>query len=94
MNYKIENICCIGAGYVGGPTMSVIAEKCLDIEINVVDKNPERIKFWNSDDLKNLNVFLLIYYIFCLIDSNYALNNYILVHLYIFYLGHFDLTKV
>jgi len=57
MNFSIKKICCIGAGYVGGPTMSVIAEKCLDIEINVVDKNPERIKFWNSDDLKNLPIY-------------------------------------
>ena len=57
MNFSIKKICCIGAGYVGGPTMSVIAEKCLDIEINVVDKNPERIKFWNSDNLKNLPIY-------------------------------------
>ncbi len=39
---KIKNICCIGAGYVGGPTMSVIADKCPDIEIDVVDLNEER----------------------------------------------------
>ena len=44
---KIKNICCIGAGYVGGPTMAVIAEKCQDIIINVVDVNEERIKKWN-----------------------------------------------
>ena len=48
---KIRNICCIGAGYVGGPTMSVIAQKCPDVTINVVDINPERIAAWKTDDL-------------------------------------------
>tara|TARA_B100000989_G_scaffold135667_1_gene100819 strand:+ start:12530 stop:13936 length:1407 start_codon:yes stop_codon:yes gene_type:complete len=57
MNFSIKKICCIGAGYVGGPTMSVLAEKCVDIEINVVDKNLERIKLWNSEDLKNLPIY-------------------------------------
>ena len=41
---KIKNICCIGAGYVGGPTMSVIALKCPEIKITVVDYNPKKIK--------------------------------------------------
>ena len=36
---KIKNICCIGAGYVGGPTMAVIAQKCPDIQVTVVDIN-------------------------------------------------------
>jgi len=36
-------IACIGAGYVGGPTMAVIAEKCPDIEVTIVDINPQRI---------------------------------------------------
>ncbi len=48
---KIKNICCIGAGYVGGPTMAVIALKCPEIIVNVVDINEERIKSWNSSDL-------------------------------------------
>jgi UDPglucose 6-dehydrogenase len=43
---KIKNICCIGAGYVGGPTMAVIALKCPHINITVVDANPDRIKAW------------------------------------------------
>ena len=43
MNSSIKNICCIGAGYVGGPTMAVIADKCPDILVNVVDVNEERI---------------------------------------------------
>lgn len=47
----IKNICCIGAGYVGGPTMAVIALKNPDIKVNVVDINPERIAAWNTDDL-------------------------------------------
>ena len=46
----IKEICCIGAGYVGGPTMAVIADKCPDIKVNVVDINEERIKNWNSEN--------------------------------------------
>lgn len=45
------NICCIGAGYVGGPTMAMIARKCPDHRVTVVDINPERIAAWNSDRL-------------------------------------------
>ena len=48
---KIRKICCIGAGYVGGPTMSVIADKCPDIEVRVIDINKERIDAWNDLDL-------------------------------------------
>ncbi|WP_395744632.1 UDP-glucose 6-dehydrogenase [Prosthecobacter sp.] len=44
-------ICCIGAGYVGGPTMAMIAAKCPHIRVDVVDLNAERIAAWNSDDL-------------------------------------------
>ncbi len=54
---KIKNICCIGAGYVGGPTMSVMADKCHDIQIEVVDLNKERIKNWNAEDLSKLPVY-------------------------------------
>ena len=48
---KIKKICCVGAGYVGGQTMSVIAIKCPDIRIDIVDINEERISDWNSDQL-------------------------------------------
>lgn len=44
-------ICCIGAGYVGGPTMAMIAQKCPNIKVSVVDLNAERIQAWNSDAL-------------------------------------------
>lgn len=44
-------ICCIGAGYVGGPTMAIIAQKCPHIEVTVVDINKQRIAEWNSGDL-------------------------------------------
>ncbi len=54
---NICHICCIGAGYVGGPTMSVIADKCPDIQIKVVDINPERISAWNSSDLSKLPIY-------------------------------------
>ena len=43
---KIKNICCIGAGYVGGPTMAVIAQKCPEIRVTVVDIKPDRIAAW------------------------------------------------
>ena len=45
---KVTNICCIGAGYVGGPTMAVIALKCPEIKVTVVDINADRIKAWNG----------------------------------------------
>ena len=44
-------ICCIGAGYVGGPTMAMIAKQCEDIQVTVVDINEKRIAAWNSNDL-------------------------------------------
>tara|TARA_B110000046_G_scaffold120195_1_gene126938 strand:+ start:280 stop:1656 length:1377 start_codon:yes stop_codon:yes gene_type:complete len=53
---EIKNICCIGAGYVGGPTMAVIALKCPDIKVTVVDLNAERIALWNGP-LENLPVY-------------------------------------
>ena len=46
-----RKICCIGAGYVGGPTMAVIAQKCPTVVVTVVDINQERIDSWNSDTL-------------------------------------------
>ena len=54
---KINNICCIGAGYVGGPTMAVIAQKNPKINVTVVDINKERINQWNSTDLNKLPIF-------------------------------------
>lgn len=54
---KIKNICCIGAGYVGGPTMAVIADKNPDVKVTVVDINQDRINAWNDNDLSNLPVF-------------------------------------
>jgi len=54
---EIKKIACIGAGYVGGPTMSVIAQKNPGIEITVVDLNHSRIAAWNDDDLDNLPVY-------------------------------------
>jgi len=54
---KITSICCIGAGYVGGPTMAVMAQKNPDIKITVVDLNAQRIADWNNDDLTQLPIF-------------------------------------
>ena len=45
-------ICCIGAGYVGGPTMAMIASKCPHIKVTVVDISQKRIDQWNSDELR------------------------------------------
>lgn len=53
----LKNICCIGAGYVGGPTMAVIAAKCPEITVTVVDINAARIADWNSKDLDRLPVY-------------------------------------
>ena len=54
---EITNICCIGAGYVGGPTMAVIAEKCSHIKVTVVDLNEARIAAWNDTDVNNIPIY-------------------------------------
>ena len=54
---SIRSICCIGAGYVGGPTMSVIADRCPGIQVTVVDLNQARIDAWNDPDLSKLPVY-------------------------------------
>jgi UDPglucose 6-dehydrogenase len=54
---KITKICCIGAGYVGGPTMAVIAQKCPEIQVTVVDLNEERIAAWNDEDIDNIPIY-------------------------------------
>lgn len=54
---KVKNICCIGAGYVGGPTMAVVAAKCPDIKVTIVDLNAQRIAAWNDENLDNLPVY-------------------------------------
>lgn len=54
---NIKNICCIGAGYVGGPTMAVIAQKCPHIKVTVVDINEARIAAWNDKNLDKLPVY-------------------------------------
>lgn len=54
---RIKNICCIGAGYVGGPTMAVIAQKCPDIKVTVVDLNEARIAAWNDADVNNIPIY-------------------------------------
>lgn len=54
---KIKNICCIGAGYVGGPTMSVLAYKCPDIKVTVVDLNENRINQWNDKDVAKIPIY-------------------------------------
>lgn len=54
---KVKRIACIGAGYVGGPTMAVIAQKCPEIRVTVVDINVSRIAAWNDCNLDNLPIF-------------------------------------
>ena len=54
---NIRTICCIGAGYVGGPTMSVIAQKNPSIKVIVVDVNKARIDAWNNENLSKLPIF-------------------------------------
>ncbi|WP_330441890.1 UDP-glucose 6-dehydrogenase [Flavobacterium sp. C4GT6] len=53
----VKNICCIGAGYVGGPTMAVIAYKCPGIKVTVVDVNEARVKSWNDKDVSNIPIY-------------------------------------
>lgn len=53
----ITNICCIGAGYVGGPTMAIIAQKCPHIKVTVVDLNEKRIAAWNDADVDNIPIY-------------------------------------
>lgn len=47
----VSKVCCIGAGYVGGPTCSVMALMCPEIQVTVVDRCAERINQWNSNKL-------------------------------------------
>ena len=47
----MKKICCIGAGYVGGPTCAIIAYKCPELQVTIVDVNPQRIAQWNSEEL-------------------------------------------
>ena len=54
---NVTSICCIGAGYVGGPTMAVIALKCPNIKVTVVDINEQRISEWNHPDLDQLPIY-------------------------------------
>ncbi|MDR6762488.1 UDPglucose 6-dehydrogenase [Flavobacterium sp. 2755] len=54
---EITKICCIGAGYVGGPTMAVIAQKCPHIQVTVVDLNEQRIKDWNDPNTDNIPIY-------------------------------------
>ena len=54
---EITKICCIGAGYVGGPTMAIIAQKCPHIQVTVVDLNEERIALWNDENVENIPIY-------------------------------------
>ena len=51
MMIEVKQVTCIGAGYVGGPTCCVIAKKCPDITVTVVDLSQDRIDAWNSENL-------------------------------------------
>merc|ERR1711870_187011 len=51
LGVRLHKICCIGAGYVGGPTCATIALKCPHVQVTIVDLNEARIAAWNSDDL-------------------------------------------
>ncbi|MDC3148567.1 nucleotide sugar dehydrogenase [bacterium] len=53
----IKNICCIGAGYVGGPTMAVIADQCPHLTINLIDVNQNRINAWNDKNFEKIPIY-------------------------------------
>ena len=57
MTKTIKNICCIGAGYVGGPTMAVIAQKCPEIKVHVVDINESRVAAWNDPNVEHIPIY-------------------------------------
>lgn len=71
--FEIKKVCCIGAGYVGGPTCSVIAQMCPEIKVTVVDVNESRINAWNSPTLPIYEVnhivqlFVLMFFVFLLV---------------------------
>ncbi|GJD07392.1 UDP-glucose 6-dehydrogenase 1 [Galdieria sulphuraria] len=50
-------VCCIGAGYVGGPTMAVVAKMCPKIDVTVVDISQRRIDSWNSEEESELPIY-------------------------------------
>ncbi|MEY3500783.1 MAG: hypothetical protein RL308_2452 [Bacteroidota bacterium] len=54
---EITKICCIGAGYVGGPTMAIIAQKCPHLKVTVVDLNADRIASWNDENVENIPIY-------------------------------------
>jgi UDPglucose 6-dehydrogenase len=54
---EITKICCIGAGYVGGPTMAIIAQKCPHIKVTVVDLNADRVAAWNDPNVENIPIY-------------------------------------
>ncbi len=54
---NITKICCIGAGYVGGPTMAVIAKKCPHLQITIVDTNAARIEAWNDKNVAKIPIY-------------------------------------
>ena len=62
---EINNVICIGAGYVGGPTCCVIAKKCPHIKVTVVDLSQERIDAWNSDELPIYEVGFVLFDMIC-----------------------------
>ena len=53
----LKKICCIGAGYVGGPTMAVIANNCPESKVTVVDLDTNKIANWNNHDVNKLPVY-------------------------------------
>ena len=58
---SVKSICCIGAGYVGGPTMAVIALKCPEIKIVVVDKNKEKTEKTIVGKRSSIKIIIKIY---------------------------------
>ena len=54
---KVKKITCIGAGYVGGPTMAVIADNCPEIIITIVDVNENRINGWKFSPIDKLPIY-------------------------------------
>ena len=78
---KITKICCLGAGYVGGPSCAVMAQKCPDIVVTVVDLNQERIDQWNSDNLPIFEVGHSFYFAILAMCASDCQNSFVFLQL-------------
>ena len=83
MTNKIKNICCIGAGYVGGPTMAVIADQCPELKINNICSDCDLRLLDNDCSLLDMNNIELYHNIFIECENNKYIHFLALLNLHI-----------